>query len=190
MSGCGPVRKRKEAILRFASVRDQEHLSPRPATLRGTKWKRGSRGEGCYGGGSRAEGVVPGESEMPHSSRMRPGRYNQSSLGAARVPSARHLVGTGERCPLEDEAVSADLLETKRILCPESTVAQCVGGLRWIWRMSGSIWGQEVISAPSRRAAPRQERAFGTRGEEAHCDTHSHPGGVLGQHVGSEALCP
>lgn len=34
----------------------------------------------------------------------------------------RHRVGAGERRPLEDEAVSADLLDTKRLLCPESTV--------------------------------------------------------------------
>lgn len=31
-------------------------------------------------------------------------------------------------------------------------------------------------SSRSRRAAPRQERAFGTRGEQTRWDTHGHPG--------------
>lgn len=66
VSACGPVRKRgEEAVLRFAPVRDQEHLSPRPARLRGMNWslcsKWGSRGEGHWGGGSCSEGVIPGD---------------------------------------------------------------------------------------------------------------------------------
>lgn len=71
VSACGPVRKREEAVLRFASVRDQEHLSPRPVRLRGAKWslcsKWGSRGEGLWGGRCRSWGL-----EMPHSSQTRP----------------------------------------------------------------------------------------------------------------------
>lgn len=194
MSACGPVRKREEGIPRFACVRDQEHLSPQPASLRSTKrsfcLKWGSRGEGCYGGGSRSQRVVPGDRRyLTHHERAQsfPVHSDQCSLGAARVLIVRRSVGTGEHRTLEHEAVSADLLETKRTLCPESMVAQHIGDLWWIWGMFRSIWGQEVISSPSRRAAPRQEQAFGTRREQAKWDTHGHRGGVLGQQVGNEA---
>lgn len=80
-----PVRKRGEAVLRFASAREQEHLSPRAARLRDTKWslcsKWGSRGEGRWGGGSRSEGVVPGDRRcLTHRERVRSSQVARASV--------------------------------------------------------------------------------------------------------------